>query len=111
MTLDSQKVKEMFWLFSKVLPLDESKSKQQINSIFGKEFSNLIPDLALSIGDLGSKNLEILDLYLDFIVDAIQYMRNEKSDLPDMDDPDYLVKLEMKKALEEFEKNAKPIKL
>ena len=111
MTLDPQKVMQMFYLFSKVLPIYENSQTQKLNSIFGKEFTKLVPDLCLSIGDLGSKNLEILDLYFDFMQQAIDYCRGKREEFPEMDETQDQILPEMNKALEEFMKNAKPINL
>jgi len=103
--LDPSRVKEMFWLFSKVLPIYGEKAKT--DKIFGVDFLELVPDLSLTIADLCKKDLDTFDLYLDFILEAIAYMRNETDDLPDVDrDPEQTG--EMEKAISNFEKNAKP---
>jgi len=108
--LDPNRVREMFWLFSKVLPLG-NKDKSQASEIFGVSFTKLIPDLALTLGSQCSKYLEDFNGYCEFLIEAIAYMRNETNDQPNIDyDNEELMK-HMKASLQEFDKNATEIKL
>ncbi len=102
------RVDEMFYLFSKVLPIYGDKAKT--DKIFGIDFLQLIPDLSLTVSDLAKKDLEFFDQYLTFIQEAIDYMRGASNDYPDVDQ-EVSQTGEMAKAIENFEKNAKPTKL
>jgi len=107
--LDPNRVREMFWLFSKVLPLgseDENVNKK----IFGISVAGILPDLAQTIGHEATKNLEMLDEYFDFIIDAINYCRNETNDQPVVDYNQDKIIEHMKQELKEFEETAKPVK-
>lgn len=105
--LDPDRVREMFWLFSKVLPLgseDENLNKK----IFGVSVAGILPDLAITIGHEATKSLEMLDEYFEFVVDAIKYCRKESNDQPVVDfDPNKIME-HMKKELKEFDETAKP---
>lgn len=101
------RVDEMFYLFSKVLPIYGDKAKT--DKIFGIDFLQLIPDLCLTVSNLCKKDLEFFDMYLDFFQQSIDYMRGATNDPPDVD-RDIEQTGEMKKTIENFEKNAKPIK-
>lgn len=107
MTLDPDRVREMFWLFSKVLPMTED-DKGTNKAIFGATATELLPEIAQTIGHSATKNLELLDEYFDFVVQAVKYCRNETDKQPDVSynqleiDKDYL------QSRLEFDKNAKP---
>lgn len=103
--LDPQRVKEMFWLFSKVLPMGQD-DKSKASQIFGVEFTKLIPDLALTLGSQCSKYLDDFNGYLEFIQQATAYMRNESNEQPVIDYNAEKLKEHMKNSLEDFEKNA-----
>jgi len=102
------RVSEMFYLFSKVLPIYGEKAKT--DKIFGIEFLQLIPDLSLTVADLCKKDLELFDQYLTFFQEAIDYMRGVSNDYPDVDQT-VEQNGEVQKAIDNFEKNAKSVKL
>ncbi|MBA7492254.1 hypothetical protein ES702_02803 [subsurface metagenome] len=104
--LDPDRVREMFWLFSKVLPMGETD--EEINKqVFGATVSQLLPEIAQTIGHSATKNLELLNEYFDFIVHAISYCRNEIDSPPPVDcDPEMIMKY-MKESQKEFDKIAK----
>jgi len=106
--LIKSRVDEMFYLFSKVLPIYGEKAKS--DKIFGIEFLQLVPDLSLTISDLCKKDLEFFDMYLTFMQEAIDYMRGVSNDQPEVDQ-EIEQTGEMKKAIENFEKNAKPARV
>jgi hypothetical protein len=108
--LDPKRVQEMFWLFSKVLPLDDT-GKAQASQIFGVEFTKLIPDLALTLGSECSKYLEEFNGYCEFLIEAISYMRLETNDQPNIDYDNEELKKHMTDSLKDFDKNAREIKL
>jgi hypothetical protein len=106
--LIKSRVDEIFYLFSKVLPIYGDKAKS--DKIFGIEFLQLVPDLCLTVSNLCKKDLEFFDMYLTFFQESIDYMRGVSNDLPDVDQQ-ITQTGEMKKTIENFERNAKPIKL
>ncbi len=104
--IDPTRVMDMFWLFSKVLPIDLEKSTK----IMGVDFLKLIPDLALVVGKQASKYPEEFNGYLEFIKQATAYIRNETDEQPNIDQNQDELNLLMNNAIEDFNKNAKPIK-
>jgi len=105
--LDPSRVKEMFWLFSHVLPIYNSTAQKNCEKLLGADFTKLIPELAITIGNIAKNNPEVFDLYLDFIIQATRYMRLETNDQPDIDSNQDELQKAMKKSIEEFNKNAK----
>lgn len=106
MTLDPSRVREMFWLFSKVLPLGQEN--EEVNKqIFGASVAQILPELAQTIGHQASKNLDLLDEYFDFISQAISYCRLETNEAPEVEYDQDKIKDLMKKQIEEFDKSAK----
>jgi len=109
--LDPKRVSEMFWLFGHVLPIYESHHLKNCETAFGVKFTKMIPDLALSIGSMARNNLEFFDLYLDFILEAVKYMRCETNDQPTIDQNQEELSKVMKQSIEKFNQDAKPISL
>jgi len=110
MELDKDRVREMFWLFSQVLPLGEED--QEINKkIFGISVAGILPDLSKTIGHEATKHLELLDEYFQFLIEAIAYCRMESNKQPEVQCDSDQVLTDTKKAIEEFDKTAKPINL
>jgi len=105
-SLDEKRVMDMFWLFSKVLPLD----KTQATEIMGVDFLKLIPDLALVMGKQASKYPDEFNGYLEFIKQATAYIRHETDEQPNIDQNQEEVFEQMKKSIKEFDETAKPIK-
>ncbi len=107
MTLDPDRVREMFWLFSKVLPMSE-EDKPTNKAIFGATASELLPEIAQTVGLQASKNLELLDEYFDFIVDAVKYMRSETDNQPNVSYNQTEIQKDYLESRLDFDKNAKP---
>ncbi len=105
--IDPTRVMDMFWLFSKVLPIDTT----QATKIMGVDFLKLIPDLALVVGKQASKYPDEFNGFLEFISQATKYIRGETDEQPNIDQDVVSMNLQMTKAIEDFNKNAKPIKL
>ncbi len=104
--LDPSRVKEMFWLFSKVLPIEKEQIKN-CEKVFGTDLTKLIPDLSLTLASQCGKYLEDFNGYLEFIKQATAYMRNESNEQPDIDyDPEELKK-HISDQVTEFDKTAK----
>ncbi len=78
--LDDKRVREMWWLFARILPIDEKAGE-----LFGVKFAQLLPETCTTLGNECAKNLETFDMYLDFIVQSINYMRKETDDQPNID--------------------------
>ncbi len=104
--IDPKRIMDMFWLFSKVLPIDTT----QATKIMGVDFLKLIPDLALVVGKQASKYPDEFNGFLEFIKQATQYIRGETDEQPNIDQNEEELKKLMNKSIEEFDKNAKPIK-
>jgi len=104
--IDPKRVMDMFWLFSKVLPVD----RKQASIIMGVDFVKLIPDIALVMGKQASKFPDEFNGYLEFIKQATAYIRNETDEQPNIDQNQDEVFKQMRKSIEEFDKTAKPIK-
>ena len=104
--IDPTRVMDMFWLFSRVLPLDP----KQATKIMGVDFLKLIPDLALVLGKQASKYPDDFNGFLEFIKQATAYIRNETDEYPNIDQNEIEMNLQMTKAIEDFNKNAKPAK-
>ena len=105
-TLDPKRIMDMFWLFSKVLPIDTT----QATKIMGVDFLKLIPDLALVVGKQASKYPDEFNGFLEFVKQATQYIRGETDEQPNIDQNEEELKKLMRNSIEEFDKNAKPIK-
>lgn len=96
----------MFWLFSKVLPIETN----QATKIMGVDFLKLIPDLALVVGKQASKYPDEFNGFLEFVKQATEYIRGETDEQPNIDqNQEELMKI-MLKDIQEFDKSAKPIK-
>ena len=78
--LDDKRVHEMWWLFARILPIDEKAGE-----LFGVKFAQLLPETCTTLSHECRKNLETFDMYLTFIDQAIKYMRNETNDQPNID--------------------------
>jgi len=105
-TLDEKRIMDMFWLFSKVLPVDST----QATKIMGVDFLKLIPDLALVMGKQASKYPDEFNGYLEFIKQATEYIRHETDEQPNIDQNQDEVFKQMRKSIQEFDETAKPIK-
>jgi len=104
--LDPKRIMDMFWLFSKVLPIDTS----QATKIMGVDFLKLIPDLALVVGKQASKYPDEFNGFLEFVKQATEYIRHETDEQPNIDQNELQVLSQMKESIEKFDKDAKPIR-
>ncbi len=78
--LDNKRVREMWWLFARILPIDEKAGE-----LFGVKFAKILPETCVTIGNESANNLETFDMYLIFIEQAIKYMRKETNEQPQID--------------------------
>jgi len=104
--IDPKRVMDMFWLFSKVLPIDEKKA----TVIMGVDFMKLIPDLTLVVGKQASTHPEEFNGFLEFIQQATAYIRNETDEVPNVDQGELDILSKMKKDIQEFDDSAEPAK-
>ena len=88
MTLIQNRVKECFWLFSQTLPIGQNQTNKLIDT-FGEDISKALPQLITKMSDVCFSYPEDFEGYLEFISEAIQYMKGETDDLPDVDVSDY----------------------
>lgn len=84
--LNKDRVRECFWLFGLILPIGK-EYQDKINAAFGADISKLIPDITNTIGNLCMQDPEAFDGYLTFIQEAIEYMREERDNLPQVEMP------------------------
>ncbi len=78
--LDDKRVKEMWWLFARILPIDEKAGE-----LFGVKFAQVLPETCVTLAHECGRNLETFDMYLIFIEQAIKYMRKETDEQPNID--------------------------
>jgi len=105
--LNKNRVREMFWLFSQVLPLAK-EDETTTRAVFGKSVAEILPEIAKTIGHTATNHLEMLDEYFDFVKQAIAYCRNETDAQPEVACEPARVMADTKQAIEDFDKNAKP---
>ena len=81
MTLDIKKIREMFWLFGMILPIQD-ENKEAIKATLGHGLEEVIPDLMIVISQYCERNPEEFESYMQFLIEALAYMRNERKDHP-----------------------------
>ncbi len=77
----------MFQLFSKILPIKGSKTQEKaIQKSFGMSLEDFIFVILhdLAEGAIKKENQEKSEGILDWICEAILYMKNERDDYPEM---------------------------
>lgn len=87
MTLDIKRIREMWWLFGYVLPLDTETHKEAIKLALGHGLEEIIPDLMIVVSQYAERNPEDFEMYCEFVVEALQYMRGETNKHPVTDTP------------------------
>lgn len=85
--LDSNRIREMFWLFGLVLPIDSIQNKEAIKVTFGHALEEFLPDLMIVLAQYCQRNPEKFEMYLDFINDAVSYMKSETNKHPEVEMP------------------------
>ena len=78
MTLDIRKIREMWWLFGFILPIQTDQHKEAIKLALGHGLDEIIPDLMVVISQYAERNPEEFEMYCEFIVEALDYMRNKR---------------------------------
>jgi len=105
--LDPKRIRDMFWLFTKVIPFQQNEASK----IFGIDFVKLIPDLSLVLANQCIKNPDDFNGYLEFIKQATDYIRGDSDEIPNIGESNEILEKVMQQSIKEFQKNAKPIKL
>ncbi len=85
--LDLDRIREMFWLFGFVLPIEGASNKEAIKATFGHALEEFLPDLMIVLAQYCQRNPELFDMYLTFIQEAILYMRKETNKHPEVEMP------------------------
>jgi hypothetical protein len=103
---DPKRIRDMFWLFTKVIPFQQNKASK----VFGIDFIKLIPDLSLVLANQCIKYPEDFNGYLEFIKQATAYLRGETDEYPNVGEVQEVLEKAMNKSIQEFNETAKPIK-
>lgn len=82
--IDDRRLREMFWLFGRVLPIDESHSAA-ITAMFGSDGKELIAGVMQMIAEWCRANPEVAEGYFDFIKEAIDYAEKKTDEMPQVD--------------------------
>ena len=85
MTLDTERIREMFWMLGIILPIEGTQNKAAIESMLGHNLSEVLPDLMQGIAQLCMAYPDQFDGYLKFFQEAIAYMRKERDEKPTID--------------------------
>lgn len=85
MTLNIQKIREMWWLFGFILPIQTDQHKEAIKLALGHGLDEIIPDLMVVISQYAERNPEEFEMYCEFIVEALDYMRDKRKKHPALD--------------------------
>jgi len=88
LSLIENRVSEIFWLFGNILPIGKNQTKKLVEA-FGEDVSKILPELFGKLGKIVHTYPEEFNGYLEFIVQAIAYMRGETDNYPDIDVSDY----------------------
>jgi len=89
MTLDIKKIREMFWLFGMILPIEGDENKEVIKATFGHGLEEIIPDIMVLISQYAERNPEEFESYVEFIKEALDYMRGDRTDHPAVEGVSY----------------------
>lgn len=85
MALIKTRVDEMWWLFGFVLPVEGVDNKEMIKNTLGHGLEQIIPEVMPVLAQYCEKDLEKFEMYLDFISQAIKYMKGETDSHPEVD--------------------------
>lgn len=83
--IDVERLRKMFFLFGLILPKPDDMTNEGFKAIFGDELKDILPLVFKQICDSMEKNLEASESYLDFVSQAISYIKQETDDYPDID--------------------------
>lgn len=80
-----RRIRECFWLFSNTIPIQE-KYRKNLEEVFGKNFSEEIPKVIDIIAKVCIEYPAEFNGYLEFIKESIKYIREQRNELPEIDD-------------------------
>lgn len=96
--INNKRLDDMFFLFGLVLPLGDEQKKTAFEAIVGMKLEEIVPIVLKGISEQIKANPEAGEGYLDFVVQAIQYAKEETDDLPETQyDPEKLKQILMRK--------------
>ena len=87
MTLNIERIREMWWLFGFVLPINDDSNKEAIKVALGHGLEEILPDIMVIVSQYAERNPEEFESYCEFIVEALAYMREERDKHPATDTP------------------------
>ena len=95
MTLDSEKIRECFWLFSYTLPIYSEANQAAMKGAVGADLGQIVPDVLQVIAQMCMKNPDDLEGYLNFFHESWLYCKGERKSLPEVaeGDPEEIKKL------------------
>jgi len=82
MTLDIKRIREMFWLFGMILPMEGASNKEAIKATLGHGLEEIIPDVMILLSQYCERNPEEFESYMQFMIEALAYMRDERENHP-----------------------------
>lgn len=85
MTLDIVKIREMFWVFGFILPINTEQDKEAIKVALGHGLDEIIPDVMVVLSQYAERNPEEFEMFCEFIVEALEYMRGTRKKHPPLD--------------------------
>jgi len=107
MTFNIKRIREMWWLFGMILPIDSESNKEAIKVALGHGLEEIIPDLMIVISQYAERNPEDFEMYCQFVIESIAYMRTETDKHPVIDIPRKEYEQEMLIQLGRFTKSGK----
>lgn len=112
--IDKKRLDEMLWLFSTIFPHPNEEDTKKLQTIMGltMPFDDFIGIMLRSVGEMIKQYPDESLGYLDFISQAIAYLKKETDEYPEIDyDPEelrrmYEIKIvQEKKTQKEIDKN------
>jgi len=82
MTLIISRIREMFWLFGAIIPVDSMSNKETIKASFGHGLEEIIPDFMIVLSQFAEKYPEDFEMFMQFFVEALGYMRGDREKHP-----------------------------
>jgi len=84
MTLIESRVKECFWLFGLILPIN-AQYKEKMTAAFGEDVAKIIPEILQTIATICNNNPDAFAGYLEFIGQSYDYCRGYSDNLPQVE--------------------------
>lgn len=100
-----------------ILPLEGASNKEAIKVALGHGLEEIIPDMMIVISQYAERDPESFEMFCEFIVEALDYMRGKRNKHPSLDNINFeeyvesmqiqlgrYTKAEKKKNVEKFKK-------